>query len=627
MTSQLSEWCVALIVIKFDEKHGQEIQSIFPINHGLDEQILVDIKMLSMPDCLEPHTDQHEFLYSFRVRDKQNRHSEVMNCFTSFRQCRDGTTKRGFFQQSVVLVSYLPYVCLYHNILTRLSNVLADLPIFEDILINSNIDTNIIEEDNIEISDKTIISSKVAPNPTSGIIEATLEVAFQHFLQWPSPKAGIIIRIPFYGEMIDFVVPFNDKTFDNKNIRSFLLNTSLDSGLYNSINLVSVLGPCGLLDHIWTLWEMMITGRDILVYSSNAAVCSSIVTALASLLSPLFFYGGDHRPYINPYDTDVTLLSKASDQKSSKDTCSSWGESLSHPVNEIKTSYGTMLIGITNPFLLRSFSRFQCCIFVPNPYASKLKVPPRTISVNNSTCSSSTSYFGSFFSSSANVTVSKNLGFHGAGLYQSQHTAESKTNIRNFSPLGVKVNSEDIGVDIFRKTGRKKNNFFCDSVYHSNLRVLDINDSLENVYDEWQEVGMKKYGLTGIICSRSYPLILPDKDIQRRLSMLSTEPRNVCESINMFDCEKSVVGNMLLREHFRLLTCSFLKPFDCINTSSISDENIENALESFSLFEPNVSSLPNCLLKTNWKLLMRQFGNSDHFEKLMILENKFSQNP
>lgn len=621
MSSQLTEWCVALIVIKFDEKQGQEIQSIFPTNHGLNDQILVDIKMLSMPDCLEPHTDQHEFLYSFRVRDKQNRHCELMNCFTSFRQCRDDTTKRGFFQQSVVLVSYQPYVCLYHNILTRLSNVIADLPIFEDILSNSKIDHNILEENNIENLDKTILRSKVAPNPTSGIIEATLEVAFQHFLQWPIPKPGTIIRIPFYGEMIDFVVPFNDKTINNKSIRSFLLNKSLDNGLYNSINLISVLGPCGLLDHIWTLWEMMITGKDILVYSSNAAVCSTIVTALASLLSPLFFYGGDLRPYINPYDTDVALLSKASDQKSNKNLSSN------HVVNEFKTSYGTMLIGITNPFLLRSFSRFQCCLFVPNPYANNVKAPTPSISVNNSTCSSSTSFFRNLFSFSNNVTVSKNLGFHGAGLYQSQHSAESKTNIRNFSRLGVKVNSEDKGVDIFTKSGKKKQKNFCDAIYQSNLRVLDVSDSLEIVYDEWQEAGMKKNGLTGLICSRSYPLILPDKEIQKRLSMLSTEPRKDCESINIFDCEKSVVGNMLLREHFRILTCSFLKPFDCIYTSSISDEDIENALESFSLLEPNVSSLPSCLLKTNWKLLMRQFGNSDHFEKLMILENKFLQNP
>jgi hypothetical protein len=51
---QTNGWVIALLVVKFDEKHGQQIQSIYPAN-VLPHSMLTDLlKMLSMPDCIEP---------------------------------------------------------------------------------------------------------------------------------------------------------------------------------------------------------------------------------------------------------------------------------------------------------------------------------------------------------------------------------------------------------------------------------------------------------------------------------------------------------------------------------------------------------------------------------------------
>jgi hypothetical protein len=51
-------------------------------------------------------------------------------------------------------------------------------------------------------------------------------------------------------------------------------------------------------------------GQDVVMWLPWAAVCSSVVSAVVSLFSP-FAYGGEFRPYINPYDANVNLLANA----------------------------------------------------------------------------------------------------------------------------------------------------------------------------------------------------------------------------------------------------------------------------------------------------------------------------
>ena len=49
---------------------------------------------------------------------------------------------------------------------------------------------------------------------------------------------------------------------------------------FSSINLISLLGPLGLIQHVFTLWELLITGQDIIVIASTPSQCSEIVLAL-----------------------------------------------------------------------------------------------------------------------------------------------------------------------------------------------------------------------------------------------------------------------------------------------------------------------------------------------------------
>jgi hypothetical protein len=325
----MNGWVTALLVVKFDEKHGQQVQSIYPPN-VIPMSMLNDIKMLSMPDCMEPGA-RHEFQFMVRVRNKDigaNPHLPLfLNCFASFRQCPDPTTKRGYFQQSVVLVSKLPHENLFYNILTRLAGVLADIPGFEEMLIAKRAAS---EGSEPESPSSSAARSKVAIDPSSGILDSTLEVGFQHFMQWPAPVEGKSFRLPFYGNIIPFYVPplpayyTNDMTNKTpygsgsnicpaKSLSELLRQGGLDGGgfgLFHSVSIVGILSRVGLLPHIWTLWELLMSGHDVIVWSPCAAVSSSVVTALISLFAP-FVYGGDFRPYLNPYDSDVNLLANA----------------------------------------------------------------------------------------------------------------------------------------------------------------------------------------------------------------------------------------------------------------------------------------------------------------------------
>lgn len=146
MTGLENDWVQAVILVRFDERDGQKIQGMYPrecfsqqtlstttspaatdaSNQRDEPSILQDIKMLSMPDCLDSISSMsstrhhaHEFLFMIRLHDKARGTST--NGYVSFRQFPDDKSRRGYFQQSLVLVSSLPFVTLFYQVLTRLS--------------------------------------------------------------------------------------------------------------------------------------------------------------------------------------------------------------------------------------------------------------------------------------------------------------------------------------------------------------------------------------------------------------------------------------------------------------------------------------------------------------------------
>mmetsp|Transcript_2872 Transcript_2872/g.4372 ORF Transcript_2872/g.4372 Transcript_2872/m.4372 type:complete len:903 (-) Transcript_2872:40-2748(-) len=667
---ETTPWAVAIVVVVFDESHGQQIKTVYPPN-SVSDNVLSDIKMLSMPDCLQAGS-KHKFQYLLRVREKQLEFKHhCLNCFVSFSQSRDASTKRGFFQRSIVLVCKHPFAALAYRILDRLTGVVEHLP-QKSVVCNSGDSNGLRPPVSIELYDSNLYAS--------------IEVAYEHFLSWPYPTGGEHLELPFYGDIISFIVP-SLMTYVDYGIeppsraRDPSISNRVDdglgggSGLFGDENLLSLLKPLGLLPHVWTLWELVVTGRDILVWAPSAELSSRVVTALVSLSAPLS-YGGDFRPYISPYDSDVTLLSAASARKYEMDdaqvsggspgallSCgagasvgavvsptSSFGSdsgmifdvveslydrtppSASAPIlssgathrpgtldvtassegfdelhdmtvgyagttagvssdeqpqftratseNSVTgrcvsgSSLGTcvtgstypagvrppgMIVGITNPFLLKSFAHFDACIFLPviqskagsggaSPFS---KVRGRKMSLFSSR-------------SSTRETTSED----GPDMSTSVSTSSTTTSLSITLPPDIPDTPvPDLPCSVSR---------------------LSRQTSLEVVHDRWMASGgagtSGGSGANTMLCIRHSLSVRPDSRILQLVNspaiedILATQS-SVSSSTSMFSMlgsilgeeetpslqgsdRQAIIGNMLLREHFRHLTYALMKPFE-----------------------------------------------------------------
>lgn len=282
-------WCSSLLVVRFDDVLGQEIVGC--CGGELSSDMLLQVKMMSMPENLQAGKVHSLVKFCFKL-------DRYTFCFVVFRQHRDESSPRGYVSQSVVLISSLSCIGLFYSVLEHLSDMLVDGPEIE--------------------------------------IEQTLRVSFSHFRSWPRPRSSEKLRLPLFGILLSYTCP---------SLPTYHLAgpTGLDGGLglFADGSIFDLVEQFGLLPHLWTLWELVLCGRDILVVSPSAEVCSTVVTTLVSLAAPLA-HAGDFRPYQG--NTDIaTLTATASTSKTAR------------------------IVGVTNPFLLRAFGSYSAALFVPVP--------------------------------------------------------------------------------------------------------------------------------------------------------------------------------------------------------------------------------------------------------------------
>lgn len=645
-----TSWIEAIAVVRFDEKQGQVIESIFPMkplpNSLNTKQLLQDLKMLAMPDCLES-TDihkRHEFMFMTRLRDKRyetsktstNHASPILNCYVAFRQQTDSRFQRGYFQQSIVIISKLPFIALFYEILSKLTDVLMD-PNLEEIehftSLSESRDDNRLDNHNSNIS-----------------IESILEVSYGHIMQWPELSAGSHLKLPFSGDIIQFSIPSIPVHTLAFNSNSHAVSDNDITGLFSSVSLIGVFRKLGLLPHLWTIWEQVITGQDIVVYSPSAAVCSSVVVALVSLLSPLI-YGGDFRPYISPYDSDTRLFEKALsknpiDIRSNIDSnnkqriqmfdFTQTGESIyCRTIASSNSLKKSMILGITNPFLLKGFRMTSVALLIPNPESNVINSLESSSKSNRNfrSIGSSPKLINMFKKSMSNVLPSL--------LMDSPNTMKSPTGSTNSS---IKSSSSSIKSprspqyvqdSSLTATSPKKltqENCVDDSVLQCKVKILKVDDSIETVYDDWISY-LNKASNTNInskqviFCLRSKPSIQSDENIEKRIqSILKLNDEENQE-------DNFAIANLLLREHFRSLNESLLQAFQYRNRINrslygnsigiyykmkdiLSIEPINEDIESYVQQVSNqLVSLPACLRQSyQWKQLLTKFSLSDTYE-------------
>uniref|UniRef100_A0A673I0E9 Protein DENND6B-like n=1 Tax=Sinocyclocheilus rhinocerous TaxID=307959 RepID=A0A673I0E9_9TELE len=305
--SRFSAWLECVCVVTFDLELGQAIEV-----HKLCK---TSICYLSFPDSYSGCLGDTQF--SFRLRQSVGRcsswfgHEDAYNRvapvtlqkehahfhgYVYFRQVKDVSVKRGYFQKSLVVVSRLPFVNLFHSLL----QVIAP-----------------------EYFEKH---------------EPCLETVCNEIDQWPAPVPGQTLNLPVMGVVMQVRILWMEKLFRTNIILIHFSKTTLTNLLPAPTVLPSVHEldhfKCfqSVLIHVQMLWELMLLGEPVVVMAPSPTVSSETVLALVSAIAPLR-YCGDYRPYFTIHDSEFKEYTTRTQA----------------PPN--------VILGVTNPFFIKTL---QC---------------------------------------------------------------------------------------------------------------------------------------------------------------------------------------------------------------------------------------------------------------------------
>jgi hypothetical protein len=281
-----NNWAKCFAVVTFDEDIGQTLETSYPA--VLTEEQQRSICFLAFPDS-NSFSSTGDLMYLFRMsKDHDSLFGHVY-----FRQRKDSTKPRGYFQKSLVIVTHLPYATLFRQVAQIVG------PLYFDYGAN------------------------------------VFEAAWHAFSTWPNPTAGISLELPMMGSVIYYTLPSATES-ESAHLLSEGLATILDSinqglsGFFQDVNIYEALGPEVCKKHLWKLWEIVITGEPLIVLSDQPWICSIAVLALVSMISPVE-YSGDYRPYFTIFDPDFRDIQSACEG------------------NVI----GSVILGVTNPLFMK----------------------------------------------------------------------------------------------------------------------------------------------------------------------------------------------------------------------------------------------------------------------------------
>ncbi|XP_038667555.1 protein DENND6B isoform X2 [Scyliorhinus canicula] len=279
---RFSAWLECVCVVTFDLELGQAIELVYPHDMRLTEKEKTSICYLSFPDSYSGCLGDTQF--SFRIRQtmghklSMNGDEETYNRdapvvlqrdrahyygFVYFRQVKDSTVKRGYFQKSLVLISRLPFVNLFHSLLQL-----------------------------------------VAPEYFEKL-EPCLEAVCNEVDQWPAPVPGKLLSLPVMGVVIQVRIPSRKDKLGTSPLKQANQENLLPAPMViPTVNELDLFGCFqSILIHIQMLWELMLLGEPLIVMATSPKISSDTVLALTSCIAPLR-YCCDYRPYFTIHDTE-----------------------------------------------------------------------------------------------------------------------------------------------------------------------------------------------------------------------------------------------------------------------------------------------------------------------------------
>lgn len=260
----------------------------------------------TIPESTNPSVPTSDLIHPKRTGGNSTSSSYIYG-YVFFRQKPDSTNRRGYFQKSVVILSHLPLVGLFSEVVARLGPLYFEhgMSMFE---------------------------------------------AFAHdIMSWPAPQPGTILTLPLLGSIITAAIPFGQQPQNSPNAESAatvastttaggFMHTATASirsrsrqssanGVINRELPEPLIGPEGpllasipstslfntfreALGDLWLLWECVLLAEPILVIAPEPKIASEAVWHMLDLIRPIP-YAGDFRPYFHIHDYDFrTLVTK-----------------------------------------------------------------------------------------------------------------------------------------------------------------------------------------------------------------------------------------------------------------------------------------------------------------------------
>ncbi|XP_059488518.1 protein DENND6A isoform X2 [Neocloeon triangulifer] len=277
---RFSNWLHCVCVVTFDLEIGQTLELVYPGHVRLTEQEKTNICYLAFPDSNSGCMGDTQF--HVRIRQSPGRQGltpdhRVYNSscpvhlqadpshfhgYVYFRQIKDKTIPRGYFQKSVVLLSRLPFISLFHKVAHRVANEFFDRG------------------------------------------ETSIEASCHDVDQWPVPLPGEQVSLPLLGEIIQTQIPCKSSSLMSPGSPSKCVVQAPSPTVLPSVHEINLFRNfCPVLSHVHLLWELVLTAEPIIVMAPSPTVCSEMVYSLVSMIVPLL-YCADYRPFFTIHDSE-----------------------------------------------------------------------------------------------------------------------------------------------------------------------------------------------------------------------------------------------------------------------------------------------------------------------------------
>ncbi|BGP34668.1 hypothetical protein JCM10296v2_006490 [Rhodotorula toruloides] len=420
---RLRRWIVCFAVVEFDIDSGPNLDNVFPATR-FPPAIKQNIAFSSLPEGADipPPSALPDGGYSFhwripyppesqlwRIDAKLGKGKEVerlpkvdedaegpgaLHGFVWFVREKDDKLRRGFAQRSLVLISYIPHLV---GLFSSLVSILGPLHF-------KHAQAGGTQGGMVETACHNIASW---PDPSPGatvdlpflgsVLTAVLPLPSQ--AQFPLPATGSPLPYthapsPFLSQQ-DWQASRSSPSSAVMQKRPSLppvtgppavlpaslpltplclllfpppTSASLSSGLLSPSSpspslSISKIGEVGF-SKLLLLWELLVLGEPLLIWSGDAKVAGDVLEHLRCLVRPIPL-AGDYRPYLHVHDLDFPSLCRPG----------------------VKPHLG-LLIASTNPLLLTTCKHWPHILRLERPAALSPSTPTRSPSLSSSSASS-----------------------------------------------------------------------------------------------------------------------------------------------------------------------------------------------------------------------------------------------